>query len=185
MVTFLMKKNKRRTLFACWVLVSIIGSNYNFTFGNLSVSFSFLFILCGAIIFLVQLPRLMYHLFASFTITIGYAAILFWEKISPVWVVLPRPLLLSFLIILLIIILTKSLDHRLGIGALGISAGEYIYSLTLSGYGFYESIGQASFLENLVVTIVIITFLDILHKWKHKFFSPIHKYNESIGEVAK
>ncbi|OZU90097.1 hypothetical protein CIL03_02860 [Virgibacillus indicus] len=179
-VTFFMFKGKQRTRFAIWILLTIIFSNFYVTAGNISVSLSFLLVLTGSMLLLIPNTRLIYHLISSFTITIGYAAMLLWEKNAPVWIIFHRPLILSIITVILIVILTKSFNLRLGIGLLGMSAGELIYSLTLSSYGFSEPIGQIYFFEYAVMTVVILMILDILQRWKYKVISLIENYKQSL-----
>lgn len=179
-VTFFMARGKCRTRFGIWILLTIIFSDFYVTVGNIFISLSFLIVLSGSMLLLIPNKNLIYHLFSSFTITVGYAAMLLWEKNAPVWIIFPRPIILSIITVILVMILTKIFNFRLGIGLLGMSAGEMIYSLTLSSYGFYEPIGQIYFFENAIMTVVIITILAILRRWKHKVISLIENYKQSL-----
>ncbi|MEC5422449.1 hypothetical protein QGM71_02950 [Virgibacillus sp. C22-A2] len=171
-----MKKTKKRLFFACWILLSISFSRFYITLESYSISVAFLIILGGSIILLIKLPNLMYHLISSYTITIGYAAILMWEKNAPVWMILPRHIQIPLILTLTIILLEKSLYGRLSICLLGVCGGEMIYSLTLFGYGFQESIGEMHFFDSLFFIIVILAILDILHNGKNKLFLFMENY---------
>lgn len=183
-VTFLIRKSKQRTNLACWILLTLLCSNIYFTIESYHISLTFLILLGGAILLLARLPRFMYHIFISFTIMIGYAAMLLWEKNTPVWLFLPRFILIPLISVIMINMLARGVHNRLVTGLLGISAGELIYSIILSGYDLQEAIGEMGFLDNLMVTIVLIVFLDILQKGKYKLLSLL-TYYKTINDVAK
>src|SRR5690625_5823138 len=96
-VTFLMKKDQRRTKLACWILLILLCSNIYFTIENHNISLTFIVLLGIAIFLHAQIPRFMYHVFISFTIMIGYAALLLWEKNTPVWLFMPRFVLIPLI----------------------------------------------------------------------------------------
>lgn len=178
-VTFLMKKTELRTKIACWILIAILSSNVNINIDNYHVSLTFLILFGSVIILHAQLPRMMYHTFISFIITIGYAAILLWEQNTPVWLFLPRFILIPAISVMIISILVKGVYNRLVIGLLGLSAGELLYNMLLTGYDLQTSIGKMAYLDNLTITIVIIILLGSLHKGKVKLSSLLTHYNQS------
>lgn len=172
-VTFFMIKSKKRTILASWILVTILSSSIYIGTPNQQISVALLLVVVGSFALLIQLPRVIYHLFASFTIMIGYAAILLWEKGSPVWFILPRVILISFILGLLITILAKGFYNQLGICLLGLSCGELIYGLMLSSYGFHVPIGEMQFFDVLLFILGILTLLDVLHTGKYKLYSVL------------
>ncbi|MBY7143478.1 hypothetical protein KFZ56_10555 [Virgibacillus sp. NKC19-3] len=179
-VTFFMKKSKRRTILACWILVTILSSSLSIEMQNQQISVAFLLLVGGSFILLIQLPRVVYHLFASFTIMIGYAAILFWEKSAPIWMIAPRVILISFILGLLITILTKGLYNQLSIGLLGLTCGEMINGLMLSSYGFRITIGEMQFFDLLLFILVILVFLEMLHKGKDKLYVVLQNHKQTV-----
>ncbi|WP_156289245.1 YphA family membrane protein [Oceanobacillus salinisoli] len=183
-VTFLMKKGVLRTLLAYWILFTIIGSSFYFQLGYYTISLSIIILFLGAIVLLSKQPRTLYHLFSAFTISIGYTAMLFWEKLSPIWIIIPRILLISILIGCLTSILSKAYLGRISVCLFGMIAGEMIYSVILSSYGLQEEIGEMLFLDTLFCTLLLLTFLDILHKGKAKLSMYITKLQTKL-EVAK
>ncbi|WP_373892663.1 hypothetical protein [Virgibacillus sp. CBA3643] len=179
-VTFLMRKSNKRTILACWILATIISSNLYIEMESQQISVAFLLLVGGSFVLLIQLQHMIYHLFASFTIMIGYAAILLWEKSSPVWLILPRVIIISFILGLLITILTKGFYNQLGIGLLGLSCGELIYRLMLSGYGFRVSIGEMQFFDVLLFILVILMLLEVLHKAKYKLYAVLQNHKQTM-----
>ncbi|MBP1969624.1 hypothetical protein J2Z83_001731 [Virgibacillus natechei] len=179
-VTFFMEKSKNRTILACWILLSILSSDIYVVIGSYPVSIALLLMLTGSILLLLQSPHLIYHLSASFTIMIGYAAILLWEISSPILIILPRVILISFILGLVVILLAKGLYSQLGICLLGLSCGEIVHGLMLSSYGFNVSIGEMQFFDNVLFLLVIIVFVNGLHKGKYKLSSVLNNNKQSM-----
>lgn len=172
-VTFLMPNSKLRTKLACWILTAILCSNIHVNIGSHRISVTFLILFSVAIILHAQFPRIVYHTFISFIITIGYTAILLWEQNTPIWLFVPRFILIPMISVMMINILIKDVYYRLVIGLVGFSAGELTFHMMLTSYGLHTSIGEMAYLDTLTVTIVIIIFLNILQWGRIKFFSLI------------
>ncbi|WP_068671993.1 hypothetical protein [Oceanobacillus sp. Castelsardo] len=183
-VTFLMKKSFRRTLLAYWTLLTIIGSSFYFYIGPFVFSLAIFILLGGTIILMSKQTKTIYHLLSAFTITICYSALLLWEKISPIWVILPREILISIIIGYLVTILSYNFRGRISICLFGMLTGEMIYSFILSGYGFQEVVGEKAFLDTLIYALLLLTVLDILHKGRIKVTTLITKLLTKL-EVAK
>lgn len=182
-VTFLMQKKRIRTLLACWLFISIICSNFYVTVERFHVSITFLILFLGSILLLVRLPHLIYHLFSSFTITIGYAAIHLWEMNAPVWIVFPRLVTMSLILGLMTIILVKDFYGRLAICIFGTVCGELIYSLILSSYGMSTAIGRLIFFDCILSVVLILIFLNVFYKIQYKLFLFIHNYKKQVEEL--
>lgn len=183
-VTFFMKKGRDRTLFSCWILLVLIFADAYIIIHGHDLSLAFVWIFLGALIWLLRLPRRTYHIFSSFTLMIGYAGMLYWAQVSPVWLFLPRTFLLSFLLSLILFMLAKEYVSQAGIGLLGMSCGEIVYALTLSSYGFPEAVGEMAFLDNLLAVMIIIGAIDILQKGR-KRLTIASRLPNTLMEVAK
>ncbi|WP_100010782.1 hypothetical protein [Lentibacillus sediminis] len=183
-VTFFMKKGRVRTLLACWILLVLIFADAYIIINEHDLSLGFVWIFFGALIWLLQLPRVTYHIFASFTLTIGYTGMLYWAQASPVWLFLPRTFLLSFLLSLILFLLAKEFISQAGIGLFGVCCGEIVYALTLSSYGFPEAVGEMAFLDNLLAVMIIIGAIDILQKGR-KRVTIASQLPKTPMEVAK
>ncbi|WP_163969871.1 YphA family membrane protein [Oceanobacillus halotolerans] len=167
--TFFMDKTRKRTFLAAWLLLTIIYSNKYVTFLTIEVSVSFIIILIGMMLLHARLPRLSYHLITSFTISIGYIAILLWEQQTPVWLFLPRAVLIPVICACLSILLTNDFQTRMVIGLVGITFGEAIYSFILAGYQLPETIGEMAFLDSVMMVIVIIFCIEVILQMKQRF----------------
>ncbi|RLL48194.1 hypothetical protein D8M04_02655 [Oceanobacillus piezotolerans] len=179
LITFFMDKGRKRSLLAIWLLITIISSAFMITIGQFHISASFVVMLFGSFILIATRPHLYFHLFAAFTVSIGYAGLLFWEKISPIWIILPRIVFYSVIIGILISLLSKNYFSQISICLLGMLSGELIHSLTLTSYGLDEIAAETLFLDTLLSTLLLLTFLAILLKGKRKYVRFIHHYKQN------
>lgn len=185
-VTFIMRKNRKRTLLACWLFITIICSNFHITILGFQISIALLSLILGSILLLVQLSHLMYYLFSSFTITIGYTAMLLWEMNAPVWLFLPRIITIAFIIGLMTTILAQDFYSRLGISLFGTACGELIFSLILSSYGMHVAVGELFYFDCIIGVVVIFVLLNIFDSIRCKLTSTIHNYkNRSDGLIIR
>ncbi|WP_099158372.1 YphA family membrane protein [Virgibacillus ndiopensis] len=178
-VTFFMKKGRQRTFYACWILLIILCSPISIPIGGYQIGVSFLILLAGSTYF-HSIAKSLYLLFSAFTISLGYIAILFWERITPVWLFLPRSVLIPLIMTFLIVILTESLHDKLAIGLLGITSGEILHSIILSSYQLYETIGGLAFLDIFFMITMLVIFIETVQKVKVKLYAAIHEYKQSL-----
>lgn len=183
-VTFFMKKNRLRTCFAVWILIFIIFSDDYIVWEGISISLSYVIMLFGTVVFIAYFSNWFYLFFASYIVCIGYAAFLFWETVSPVWMVLPRNFMIVAFTVIISTILVKNYLSRISVSLFGMLFGELFYSLTLIGYGLPVAIGGMSLTSVLATTLFFIT-LHSLQKGKHYLFHNTKKYKEQMIEVAK
>jgi len=155
-----MKKSKERTWISIWLLLAIIGSNFYIIVGSMSISVTFLLLCLGAFILSVQSSRLFMHIFASLTVSIGYASILIWEMISPVWVIFNRDFLVTLLLLILIAVMTTNRYKRISVCLTGMLCGEWMFRLTLISYDLNQVIGAMAFFDQLALTVFGIVSLD-------------------------
>lgn len=179
-ITFFMEKGKKRTWLACWLLLSICCSNSYVTMAGFQLSITLLLLIIGSLLLLVQEPRLMYHLFSSFTITIGYASMLLWEVNAPVWIIFSRIITISFLLGIMTILLAKDFYSQLAICVFGVSFGEIIYHFILSSYGFHLTAGDFVFLDCLLSVVIILVTLKLLGLAKSKLVASFHVYKHIL-----
>lgn len=173
-----MKKDLLRTVLACWVLLFIALSNLYINFSTLQVHISFL-TLFFTIPLLTQLNRPYYHLFTSITIMVGYAAIQFWEQMTPIWFFLVKPALIPLFCLLLISLLTNHFYNRLITGVLGLTSGEFLYRIILFSYDLNSMIGDMAFYNHLLITILLLLLLDLFGKGKNKLRALLFAWKQS------
>ncbi|WP_042223578.1 YphA family membrane protein [Oceanobacillus manasiensis] len=168
LTTFFMSYGRERDLYTIWLMSLMILSNTNIHIGLTQINASTFPIMLGSIILLLNLQRQIYLTVCTVTIILGYTSILFWEIVAPVWLFLPRELLIPLLLGLTALILVNELKSRICVILLGATMGEYVFSFYLFSYGMTRGVGELPFLGNIMMTIVIIVFLDIIRKSRVK-----------------
>lgn len=167
-VAFFMKKSRQRTLLIIWILFSISLTQAYFTINKLEVSVLFLILLLGSLVMHAYLLRTLYHLYVTFTIMIGFAAIFLLDINLPVLLFIPKILFLPMIFSILIIISDRDLHHRLLNGILGLISGELLYSAILFSYGLHKTVGDKHFFDLLILTIFVVTCIDFIQKARFK-----------------
>ncbi len=183
-VTFFMKKDKQRLFLACWILLLILFSNLQLSinFHNISVSF---IIFLGGILFLhVKLPRLIYQSIISFIVSIGYVGILIWVNITPLRLFIPQLITVSFLLLILIMILTNGLLNRLGAGLFGIACGEIVYSMIMANYSIEKTVGDMVFFDCVLIVTMLLLCNSIFLTLNRKIYIFISTNKHSIKQRA-
>ncbi|WP_147405166.1 hypothetical protein [Oceanobacillus bengalensis] len=180
-----MKKSYLRTWFACWILLCLIGSQFYIFIYHYTISLTFVIMFIGAVCLLASQQKLIYHLFSSFTVTIGYAALLYWEKVSPIWLVFPRILIISIIIGFIASSLASKYITRIAVCLFGVLSGEVVHGLTLDYIGLQETIGEWLFLDTLLSALLLLTFLDILQRGKTNLDLLLKNYKQNLRWQGK
>jgi len=175
-ITFFMDKTRRRTHLAILLLMAIAGANTYISIKQQQISLSFLFIIGGAFLMHGKSQKWKHYMFVSITIMIGYTAILLWEKISPIWMIIPEYLLIPFMCGMIIIVLIKDFYQRLMTGLLGICAGELLHKLILSSYHLQQPIGDLRFLDQLIILVIILYVNDLMQRISMSFVTFARSY---------
>jgi hypothetical protein len=173
-VTFLLPREKARTFLAIWILLTIIVSNLYISINIFEISLSYLFILIGGFIFLGTLQHKILQIFSAITIMVGFTSLLIWEANAPVWLFMPRLIIIPIICVLLTIMVNKQFLNRLAINIIGLCSGEFVYSVLLSNYSIMQTIGDMEFLDTLFVCLIILISIEVIRKAKNKvlfFFS--------------
>ncbi|WP_026906570.1 YphA family membrane protein [Paucisalibacillus globulus] len=167
-VTFLLPKEKGRTFLAIWILLTIIFSNLYISINLFEISLSYLFILFGGFIFLGTLQHKILQIFSAITIMVGFTSLLIWETNAPVWLFMPRLIIIPIICVLLTMMVNKHFLNRLAINIIGLCSGEFVYSVLLSNYSIIQTIGDFEFLDTLFVCLIILITIELIRKAKNK-----------------
>ncbi len=170
--TFFMKKSQLRTLLSSLILIVILSSTLNFSVGRYSILL--LIIMVG--FFYTNLLKPFYHFFSSFTLMIGYTAILLWKQSISMWLFFSSFLLLPLICCILVFLLVKGFYHRVVTCMLGATGGEVLHGLILSSYHLPITIGDLDFFVHLYIIVLYLLLLHIFQKAKlqlHLFMKNI------------
>nr|WP_138918998.1 hypothetical protein [Ornithinibacillus scapharcae] len=118
------------------------------------------------------------QMFSAFTVMIGYSSMLIWETNAPVWLFMPRLIIIPLLCVFLTIMVSKQYYNRLANCIIGLCGGEFVYGLLLSNYTISKTIGDAMFLDTLFITLLLLGIIEILQRGKEKIIAfPSNKTN--------
>lgn len=180
-VTFLMPKNKYRNYLAMAILMVIFCSNAVILVNNVEVYLTIAILYFGSIVAIVNCQNIVKSISKAICIVFGYVGLLFWEQISPIWIVIPRTILIPLIGFVLLIILSDSFQERCVLWCLGLTSGEIIHGLILNSYKLSEGIGEMAFMDVLIVEIGFLITTTSLLKLKRK----IDLFVRSIEEQKK
>lgn len=183
-VTFFMKKDKQRMFLSYWILLLILFSNLQLSIDFHNISVSFIIFLGGALFLHVKLPRLIYHSIISFIVSIGYIGILIWVNITPLRLFLPQLITISFLLLILIMLLTNGLLNRLGAGLFGIACGEMVYSMIMANYSIQKTVGDMVFFDCVLIVTMLLLCNSIFLTVNRKIYIFISTNKHSIKQRA-
>jgi len=162
-ILFFMKKGMLRTYLLYWILISIILANQFITIDAYTLSIGFIVTFCGSFLGLASLRRTIYHLVISLVMMIGYAGMLLIEVNAPIWVFVPRYLLIAGTCTILISILTKDFYSRIATTLVGLSSGEILYNFITANYFFPNIIGDLAFMDIVMITVFL---LFLMHQYQ-------------------
>jgi hypothetical protein len=167
-VTFIMPKNKYRTVIAIWILLTISSSSIYLRTVFFDISIAYLTTLLGGFALLSTLKRKGLQIFSAITIMVGYSSLLIWEVNAPVWIFMPRLFIIPVVCVLLVSIITSKFESRLTISIIGICSGELLYCLLLSSYTFTRAVGNLMFLDTLSVILFLVVIIEAIQVGKKR-----------------
>ncbi|WP_042145699.1 hypothetical protein [Paucisalibacillus sp. EB02] len=168
MVTFLLPRDKARTVLAIWILLTLIVSNLYISIDGYEFSISYLFIVLGGFVLLAKLSQKGLQIFSTITIMVGFTSLLIWEANAPVWIFMPRLIIIPMICVILTMMVNKHFINRITISIIGLCSGEFLYNLLLSNYSITHTIGDHNFLDMLCITLFLLISIELLRKVKDK-----------------
>ncbi|MBA2870159.1 hypothetical protein HNQ85_000417 [Anoxybacillus calidus] len=152
--TFLMKKDKVRTLFAVTLLILITISIYETTIGSFQLTLSYIFILFMACYFAARRNRwqLIYMLISSIIVTLAYVSFQLFALFDPVWVFLNQTWMLAVILTIITIMLYGDFYSRLLCFIIGACQGDFLYAVILKRFSFSYVIGSLAFFDMLLIS---------------------------------
>ncbi|MYL32732.1 YphA family membrane protein [Pontibacillus yanchengensis] len=168
MFTFLSNKTSTRFYASLLILLLLNSVSYSINIGSYNISLTAIIIIVSSLVILSLQKQQVKAVVISISIGLGYTGALFWEAVSPVWLVLPRLLLVTLLAYLLVYVAVHQIWMRIGVWGLGSVLGEVIYSIYVGEMGYREPIGEMAYLDmySLVIFMVLTTtsFLYVVNE---------------------
>ncbi|WP_074597123.1 YphA family membrane protein [Sediminibacillus halophilus] len=166
--TFLLKKNTTRFYLSFVVLLLLSCSNTRITIWECQLNLALVVSFLSGVLYLARKKDWIWLLFGSLCMTFCYVGILLWELISPIWLFVPRLLMIPLIGLVLLLFLGETLIERCMVWSLGITSGEILHGLIMTSYGFQLTIGERSFFDLLFVGIAFIILLRLTVATKQK-----------------
>ncbi|WP_053219385.1 YphA family membrane protein [Virgibacillus senegalensis] len=166
--TFLFKKNKTRFYLSFVILLLLSCSNTEVLVCNLQVNLAVIVSFLSGIIYLAKKKEWILLLFGSLCMTFCYVGILLWELISPIWLFVPRLLMIPLIAVILLLFLADNLIDKCLVWSLGITSGEILHGFIMNSYGFHTSIGELAFFDLLFGGIALQILLKLVLVTKYK-----------------
>ncbi|WP_425571813.1 YphA family membrane protein [Pontibacillus salipaludis] len=157
-VTFLMSKTRMRLVTGMYLLILLISSGFSWEFLRHSGSYAVVVILVFSMLHILYYQKVIYPTLVALFVSIGYTGMLFFEKVVPVWVMMPRIVIVGVLSFVVVSILIESTFLRIAVWGFASVVGEWVYAIILSGYGYAEDVGDWAYLDvySLVCSLVIL-----------------------------
>lgn len=172
-----MEKSTLRNFYMIWLLMIITASPYLISFASVQISMAYVVLLIGTL-FLFGLKSLqLYEYIVAFICMVGYAAILIWEIIAPVWFFMPRTVILALLIVSTLLLCIRMPNRRMIVSVIGLTFGQLLYELILMVYHLHDVIGALQEMTILSVTLLLLLGIDLLHQTKTMIVSRIKSFS--------
>lgn len=176
-IYFFMEKSTLRNFYMIWLLMIITASPYLISFASVQISMAYVVLLIGTL-FLFGLKSLqLYEYIVAFICMVGYAAILIWEIIAPVWFFMPRTVILALLIVSTLLLCIRVPNRRMIVSVIGLTFGQLLYELILMVYHLHDVIGALQEMTILSVTLLLLLGIDLLHQTKTMIVSRIKSFS--------
>lgn len=160
------------------ILLTIACSSIHIGIDDYRFSLSFVILLIASLMYYVRLPNKFYILPVTFTVMIGYSAIIVWKSISPMWLFLPEEIILPGAVTILVCVLIRDFKTRLIVSILAICCGEWLYSLILISYHIMKTSGDLIFLDQLSFTLLLILLFTVLQSFYDLLYIQLRRYKQ-------
>lgn len=174
--TFFMKKYGMRFYTSFWLLLAIIFSNKFIYLFGFNVSLAGLLMMGTAYWMMAKQSKSggSYLFLTSFIVMLAYAAFHLFELFDPVWLLLNRRFMLSFVLAYLSISVQHGFWLRIMTLFLGAIHGEILYAVILKKFDFAYAIGSMMFLDVMAISLALIVTVSGLKKASAFFEQHFH-----------
>jgi hypothetical protein len=157
-------------------LLAIISSNKFINLFGFNVSLAGLLIMGTAYWMVAKQSKSAgsYLILTSFIVMLAYAAFHLFELFDPVWLLIDRRFMLSFVLAYLSISVQNGFWFRIMTLFLGAIHGEILYAVILKKFDFAYSIGSMLFLDVMAISLALIVTVSGLKKASAFFEQHFH-----------
>nr|WP_156111447.1 hypothetical protein [Pontibacillus halophilus] len=147
---FLMDAGRLRLSLVYCLFTSLIGVQLIWEWDGIVVCGTIVPFLILSFRYLAAHPLWKSSAVIAWCVGIGYAGLQLIEKVTPVWIIVDRTYIYSFLGFVLLTYFVRGFYLRVSVWVLGTTLGESIYAITIWRYGWSEPIGDLAFMDVLL-----------------------------------
>ncbi|WP_430413634.1 YphA family membrane protein [Lederbergia citrea] len=166
--TFIMEKNlPYRWTIAAIALILIILQPTAITIFSMTISGPalLLILICYYSVSKLKMSKQVYVFFTVLALMVGYAGFLLFEMYDPVWMIIDRRIMVSFLLFLIsYLISSSSLSTRVIVVVLGTLQGELLFAASLNRLDMPYLIGSKEYLDILATTTISLIIGNYIYK---------------------
>ncbi|MFC0523139.1 hypothetical protein ACFFGV_05955 [Pontibacillus salicampi] len=155
--TFFVQRTKKRLSISAFLLISILAFGLDVPVGKYTINGSALIIFGYSFLILARSQKQIVSACMSLAVAIAYCGALFFESVSPIWIIGPRLWMLSFLAFALVYFMSRFTMTRIGIWGIGAVFGETLFTTYINELGYEKIIGNPMFLDIYAVVLLFFT----------------------------
>lgn len=165
-VYFFVETNKRFFIVTVCLLMLFIQEKI-VIFPPLSLHVSFIVLCCSVLLFYAKLSFAYRHIGKTLMIALIYAALLLWEKVTPVWFVMSPLLIIPFILGVITVFLSKHVKTQIVLSVLGFCIGQLAFGYLLYHYQLHDELVPLTFFNLLFIHLLFLLlfqFITILYR---------------------
>ncbi|MRG86416.1 YphA family membrane protein [Salinibacillus xinjiangensis] len=167
-VYFFEKDHVKRFYYSSGVLMLIIISNMYFISLGIMIYWPLLPNLLLGMFLLSRTKQKLVPMCLTISLSFGYSGLQIWEKLNPLWLFISSSILVVAVSSLLLFIFIDELKDRIAVWMVSTSFGQLLFGLVRKSYGFQETIGDYTYLIDLVLMILLLTTVYKIRQFSEK-----------------
>ncbi len=155
-IMFFWEKGRLRSFLLFSILIMLIFFPVYITILSIRISIVvFIMFIISMILFVRKKPTY-FRFLTTFSMTIGYIGLLFWQKVSPIWFFMPTFMMFSLIIVGVIIFLQKGLFEQISSVILSVLAAHFLYDIFLHVYDLHHELSNDAILTINFSTLLLL-----------------------------
>jgi hypothetical protein len=174
LVYFFDSNRKRSNIIAVYILLSIIATNWYVTFHGISIFLPLILnLFTGFVLYSVEKKKYK-HIWLSISLSFLYGGLKLWEHLNPLWLFAPTCLYWTAFGCLFMYFSSMNHQMKWSIWLTSSSVGQMMYGLIRLAYQLQETIGDFSYLLDILLLFLIYEVIDNVQKLGKKMEYFLH-----------
>lgn len=164
-IYFFLDKSNVRLFLIVWVLLMIVFRLYAFeAIFSVNLSYSFIILFVGSFLFFSIYSYSVYEYAFTFTLMIGYMALLIWEKVTPIWFFISSPFVIAIIVGLLAFYFIEPISKQIAIVIFSMTIGYTLVHITLLSYNWKIIKLEDPLYHMLSISIIFLLSIFVLKR---------------------